>query len=135
MYNVFGFRGPFVFAIIVTMVDFVGRLLIIERKDALSWGIDPSAIEVKSSEDTDIYVRFKLIPCNRNLMPHRNTMETRQRPPRLQVKLTQASRNKHHNLLQFSQPAPERLPMLKVIAMLLKFPRAIAAISVTLIKG
>ncbi len=33
----FGFRGPFIFGVIVTALEFIGRLLIIERKDAIRW--------------------------------------------------------------------------------------------------
>ena len=75
LYNTFGFRGPFIFAIIVTMIDFVGRLLIIERKDALPWGIDPAAIEVSSFEGT--LVQVKLISYNRTLRTLRKKMRRR----------------------------------------------------------
>lgn len=43
MYNKFGFRGPFILGIVITVVDLVGRLLIIEREDAILHGIDPAA--------------------------------------------------------------------------------------------
>ncbi|KAI0325628.1 MFS general substrate transporter [Cubamyces sp. BRFM 1775] len=33
----FGFRGPFIFGIIVTAIELIGRLLIIERKEAIRW--------------------------------------------------------------------------------------------------
>ncbi|CCM06336.1 uncharacterized protein FIBRA_08590 [Fibroporia radiculosa] len=46
LYSAFGFRSPFIFGIILTMIDLVGRLLIIERKHALRWGIDPAAPSV-----------------------------------------------------------------------------------------
>ncbi|KAJ7604899.1 MFS general substrate transporter [Mycena polygramma] len=43
LYSAFGFRGPFICGIIVSCVDLTGRLLIIERKHALRWNIDPAA--------------------------------------------------------------------------------------------
>jgi DHA1 family solute carrier family 18 vesicular amine transporter 1/2 len=43
LYGAFGFHGPFIFGVIVTVVDLVGRLLVIERKDALRYGHDPTA--------------------------------------------------------------------------------------------
>ncbi|KAJ6604148.1 major facilitator superfamily domain-containing protein [Mycena vulgaris] len=43
LYGRFGFRGPFICGIIVSVIDLVGRLLIIERKDALRWDMDPAA--------------------------------------------------------------------------------------------
>ncbi|KAI0719113.1 major facilitator superfamily domain-containing protein [Cerioporus squamosus] len=33
----FGFRGPFIFGVIVTALEFICRLLIVERKDAICW--------------------------------------------------------------------------------------------------
>ncbi|KAJ7456492.1 MFS general substrate transporter [Mycena latifolia] len=43
LYSRFGFRGPFICGIIVSFIDLIGRLLIIERKDALLWDVDPAA--------------------------------------------------------------------------------------------
>ncbi|EPS99595.1 hypothetical protein FOMPIDRAFT_1124177 [Fomitopsis schrenkii] len=43
LYDKFGFHGPFIFGIIVTAVDLIGRFLIIERKHAIQWGVDPAA--------------------------------------------------------------------------------------------
>ena len=44
LFRHFGFRGPLILAIIITVVDLIGRLFIIERKDALEWGVDPTVI-------------------------------------------------------------------------------------------
>jgi hypothetical protein len=41
LYSKFGFRGPFIFGCLLALFDIVGRLLVIERKDALPW-ISPS---------------------------------------------------------------------------------------------
>ncbi|KAF5392542.1 hypothetical protein D9757_002152 [Collybiopsis confluens] len=41
LYSRFGFRGPFVFAIVAAASDLLARLIIIERKEAVLWGIDP----------------------------------------------------------------------------------------------
>lgn len=41
LYGRFGFRAPFIFGIIFAAIDLLGRLLLIERKDALKWGHDP----------------------------------------------------------------------------------------------
>ncbi|GJE87860.1 MFS general substrate transporter [Phanerochaete sordida] len=43
LYHRFGFHGPGILAIIATAADLVGRLLIIERKDAIAHGVDPAA--------------------------------------------------------------------------------------------
>lgn len=52
IYTRFGFRGPFVFGIIGALIDLAGRLLIIERKNALKWGFDPHVVpESKKAVD------------------------------------------------------------------------------------
>ncbi|KAF9535749.1 major facilitator superfamily domain-containing protein [Crepidotus variabilis] len=45
LYPRFGFRGPFIFGIICTLIDLVFRLLVVERKVAVRWGYDPAAFE------------------------------------------------------------------------------------------
>lgn len=50
LYDRFGFHGPFIFGIIVTAFDFIGRLLVIERKHAIQWGIDPAAPAHRESD-------------------------------------------------------------------------------------
>ncbi|KAI0047288.1 MFS general substrate transporter [Auriscalpium vulgare] len=44
LYGRFGWHGPCVFGILVTLVDLAGRLLVIERKEAVRWGFDPAAV-------------------------------------------------------------------------------------------
>ncbi|TEB33405.1 MFS general substrate transporter [Coprinellus micaceus] len=41
LYERFGFRGPFIFGVIFSVVDLIGRFVIIERKDSIKWGVDP----------------------------------------------------------------------------------------------
>ncbi|KAJ7596783.1 major facilitator superfamily domain-containing protein [Mycena floridula] len=43
LYSRFGYRGPFIFVVVAAVLDLIGRLCIIERKDALKWGHDPIA--------------------------------------------------------------------------------------------
>ncbi|KJA29368.1 hypothetical protein HYPSUDRAFT_513930 [Hypholoma sublateritium FD-334 SS-4] len=45
LYDRFGYRRPFIFSIAATVLDLIGRLIIIERKDAMRWGIDPAALK------------------------------------------------------------------------------------------
>ena len=44
LYKRWGFRAPFIFGIIVTSIDFIARLLLIERHEAMRWGVDPMKI-------------------------------------------------------------------------------------------
>lgn len=54
LFSHFGFRGPCIFGVIVTMVDLVGRLLIIERKDAIRYGFDPALVLENDAEPQTI---------------------------------------------------------------------------------
>ncbi|KAF8973801.1 major facilitator superfamily domain-containing protein [Flammula alnicola] len=44
LYSRFGYRGPFIFGICAAFLDLLGRMIIIERKDALLWGVDPAFV-------------------------------------------------------------------------------------------
>jgi hypothetical protein len=50
LYGTLGYRAPFIFGIIVTVLDLVGRLLIIERKNALKYGWDPREEMLRKEE-------------------------------------------------------------------------------------
>ncbi|KAF9072699.1 major facilitator superfamily domain-containing protein [Rhodocollybia butyracea] len=51
LYSRFGFRGPCIFGIITAVLDFVGRLVVIERKEALYWGHDTLAVPESAEPD------------------------------------------------------------------------------------
>ena len=58
LYQRWGFKAPFVFGIIITAVDLVARLLLIERHEAMRWGVDPMAVVVNDNErDTEVESR------------------------------------------------------------------------------
>ena len=52
LFDRFGIRGPSLFGIIVISIDLVGRLLLIERSEALAWGFDP-VTSINASCDHD----------------------------------------------------------------------------------
>ena len=51
MYTRFGFRGPFVLSIVAAVFDAIGRLLVIERKDALLIAPDPVVSAASTTRD------------------------------------------------------------------------------------
>ena len=53
LYERLGFRAPFIFGIIVTGIDLLARLLLIERHEAMKWGIDPMEIAAGSEKDPE----------------------------------------------------------------------------------
>ncbi|KAH6917121.1 major facilitator superfamily domain-containing protein [Coprinopsis sp. MPI-PUGE-AT-0042] len=53
LYDHFGFRGPFIFGMIASLLDLLGRALVIERKEAIPWGFDPKVVKpVQDHEET-----------------------------------------------------------------------------------
>lgn len=50
LYKRWGFRIPFIFGIIITCIHLVARLLLIERHEAMRWGVDPMAIAARDQE-------------------------------------------------------------------------------------
>lgn len=50
LYQRWGFRAPFVFGIIFTGIDFLARLLLVERHEAMRWGVDPMAVVAHDKE-------------------------------------------------------------------------------------
>ena len=51
LYARFGIRAPFMFAICCTIIDLVGRFLVVERKEAALWGINPAGLEESRLEN------------------------------------------------------------------------------------
>jgi DHA1 family solute carrier family 18 vesicular amine transporter 1/2 len=62
LYRTFGWRGPFLFGIICSSVDLIGRLLVIERAEALKWGHDPAASLTRNSSDNDCPPGAEAVP-------------------------------------------------------------------------
>jgi len=43
LFDRFGILGPCLFGVVMVSIDLYGRLLVIERREALAWGFDPVA--------------------------------------------------------------------------------------------
>ncbi|KAI0078476.1 MFS general substrate transporter [Panus rudis PR-1116 ss-1] len=115
LYHTFGFRGPFIFGIIITMVDLIGRLLVIERKDALRFGVDPGRPVKESSIDKETKERGDTdnpSPAGPPQQAGDNNLET--------VEVA---------------PPPPRLSHNKVVLTLLRSPRALTVMLNALIYG
>lgn len=106
LYSHFGFRGPFICGIIVSLIDLIGRLLIIERKDALRWNIDPAAISVDGAELDD---------------------EKTAEGPNASTNPSPTAQQPEHVVV--------RLSLVGVIARLFRSPRALVVIAVTFLYG
>jgi DHA1 family solute carrier family 18 vesicular amine transporter 1/2 len=131
LYSRFGFRGPFIFGIAVTVIDLIGRLFIIERKEALIWGVDPTVLPASDAETE----------------AEKETPNTEATPGSSPENIIQASENpEHKDVLAESQPTsaglaspneqkPKPLSLLAVMIKLSKSSRALVAIIITLIYG
>ncbi|EGO02763.1 hypothetical protein SERLA73DRAFT_176125 [Serpula lacrymans var. lacrymans S7.3] len=133
LYSRWGFRAPFIFGEICTAVDLIGRLLIIERKEAMVWGVDPAADPLPNEED----------PHGPQLRDA--TQETSPSQPSdfdsdvdgLSPKTPSEVELNTTGQVRPSIPASghKPLPMLTVIARLSQSPRALAALGMALVYG
>ncbi|KAH9486666.1 MFS-type transporter ppzB [Psilocybe cubensis] len=119
LYDHFGYRGPFIFGISATVIDLIGRLIIIERKDALVWGLDPAEAPDSLS---------KTVSYNENVSHgiENSTIDPADVPEFLKgVAEDQLSK----------ETTTEHLSLLSVIVQLSKSPRALAALFVIFVYG
>ncbi|KAI0072812.1 MFS general substrate transporter [Panus rudis PR-1116 ss-1] len=115
LYNSFGFRGPFVFGISITLVDLIGRLLVIERKDALKYGYDPGRPSKKPQENIESMTEkgnTEQLPADNQQQPAQNDTEVAERASTL---------------------APPRISHNKVVLILLRSPRALTVMFSSLV--
>ena len=131
LYSRFGYNAPFIFGITVAILDVIGRLLLIERKDALHWGFDPTWLpdrdvengiaEVDADRDQD------LVPQN----PQEGTKEKSQHKGKEETTIPIAHRETEETAIQ---PAVY-LSLLEVILELAKSARALVALCSAAVYG
>ncbi|KAL1744710.1 major facilitator superfamily domain-containing protein [Schizophyllum fasciatum] len=113
LYQRFGFRGPFVFGMGCCVVDLIGRVVIIERKEALRWGVDPAA---------EVLSELGNVEAGRD--------EDKVPPPR-----SSGSEVAAHAASTASLGQPRRFTAMQVLGKLGHSPRAIVAVAVTFLWG
>ncbi|KAF8550301.1 MFS general substrate transporter [Imleria badia] len=134
LYTRFGFRAPFIFGEICTLVDLILRLLIIERDVALRWGYDPATRQhVNVVADLEAPSLSHRSPDNAGSSPEQNTTVVDPEP----TPSTLDSRTPSANNLTLSEISLVRkpLPMLSVIRLLGQSSRAVVALIMSLIYG
>ncbi|KAG6371621.1 MFS general substrate transporter [Boletus reticuloceps] len=132
LYTRFGFRAPFIFGEICTLVDLFLRFLIIERDVALKWGYDPA-----TGKNVNITTDLEA-----SSTPHDATVPSASKPS------DPASVDPKQEPSTLDSPTPadipstseiplvrEPLPLLIVIHQLGHTPRAVVALFMSLIYG
>ncbi|KAF7986230.1 hypothetical protein HWV62_38683 [Athelia sp. TMB] len=122
LYDHLGYRAPFIFSIIWTMIDLIGRLLIIERKDAVKWAYDPAALHTSSGVELEAPEAPAI------------TDET----PATDATGSVTNINEEPVLARapsVAEPKPVPLSLLAVIIKLLHSPRALMALLLSVVFG
>ena len=131
LYSHLGFRAPFIFGIGAAVLDLIGRLLIVERREALYWGVDPAALPeshvetVNNTEDN-----FHLRETGSGIQEIVQKAEVRSIDPSPQ---SLEIRPQNGNTAPPAPPKP--LSLVAVLVQLSKSPRALVALVVTFIYG
>ena len=138
--NRFGFRGPFIFGVIITGIEFICRLLIIERKEAARWDASLSALvesnhasreHVNAYGATDQAVKTEGPAGGIAAQPHSEdavvtepATETAQRVPATPSEATE------------TEPQPQvHLTVMGLLLKMVKSPRAMAPVFLSLAYG
>jgi DHA1 family solute carrier family 18 vesicular amine transporter 1/2 len=143
LYQRFGFRAPFIFGIIFAGIDLVARLLLVERHEAIRWGVDPmdisagdrnmspeAASEVTASERTE-----KPPMTGSNSAPHQRNGDSPVGGSEAQIKVEiEEELREGDQTEKESKPRVTVLPHI-VLLKLMKSPRATVCIVVSLVWG
>lgn len=132
----FGFRGPFVFGIIVTVLELIGRLLIIERSAAER--MDASITTLVGRNGSSAVVAYGATDEKREEQP--TTVSTQAVPPDVENIAESSSRVPSRTPTvtddQVQEPQnPVHLSLVGLLIKLFKSPRALAAAFLALSDG
>ena len=129
----FGFHGPFIFGIIITAIEFICRLLIIEREEAARWeGSLRSLVDGRNNSRDRVYgavdvEKREVQPATASASPVNEESETT--GPIVQRVAT------HHSQTANEAQPPVQLSILGLLLRLLKSPRAMSPVLLALVYG
>jgi MFS transporter, DHA1 family, solute carrier family 18 (vesicular amine transporter), member 1/2 len=152
LYGRFGARAPYLFGIITTVADLICRLLLVDRKEALRWGVDTRAEETaRAAEFTaDAEVELASVHSSRHsITPSQHDGTTGVSSSvsvvvRTEVRMPEATGSPEASTssgaplqnvsTKHSNTQPEaQMSEFKVVAALCHSPRALSAMSTILI--
>ena len=147
LYQRWGFRAPFIFGIIVTGIDLLSRLLLIERHEAMRWGVDPMAVAVIGKEkDPEVASGVAILgraEKSPDSEPQLTTREHSDGSPvctgegLTNIEIKEEVREGNHRGEQLPEPKQSRVTPLPhiVLLKLVKSPRATVCVILSLIWG
>lgn len=141
LYQRWGFRAPFIFGIAITVIDLLARFLLIERHEAMKWGVDPMAVALSdiekdpetASEVTRVPV-LKPQPADQECSGESYVCEVE---GSTNVKIEEEARGGDQREDQLQESKQSRVTSLPhiVLLKLVKSPRATACLFLTLVWG
>ncbi|KIJ68771.1 hypothetical protein HYDPIDRAFT_107017 [Hydnomerulius pinastri MD-312] len=152
LYSRFGFRAPFIFGEICTVVDLFARLLIIERDVAMKWGYDPSTgqnIDSRANLEAALTPQESLTTMasvsgsisgstlrRAETNPEETPILVEPKPVTLTVEEPRPSTTHRSSITETDVTLVRKpLPMLSVIARLSQSPRAVVALAMSFVYG
>ncbi|OAX43593.1 MFS general substrate transporter [Rhizopogon vinicolor AM-OR11-026] len=149
LYSRFGFRAPFIFGEICTLVDLFLRLLIIEKDVALKWGYgyDPSKPNVAAIDTSSAPVihlttlsTIPSIQAQKHLEMDTDELEYSMLSGKRQLIRDELPNEPRPSISQrssilTSSPVRKPLPLLSVIGKLARSPRALVALTMSFVYG
>ena len=144
LYQCWGFRAPFIFGIIVTGIDLLARLLLIERHEAAKWGVDPTAAtgsdengpEIASGPTVLEKAELPLVPEPEPVSQVQNGGPlVSEGEGRIKVEIEEKTTEGDQTKSQLEGPRRSQVTLLPHTALLrlMKSPRAVACTIVTFI--
>ncbi|KAI0651431.1 MFS general substrate transporter [Trametes meyenii] len=137
----FGFRGPFIFGVIVTAVELIGRLLIIERKEAIRWDAAFTTLVPRNNvSHTNVYGAVQ--EEKREEQPVESTQVVREDGEEditeAPTRVPSRTPSRTPTVVDVAGDSPEEPSKLSIVGLffkLVKSPRALSAVFLTLSYG
>lgn len=138
----FGFRGPFIFGIIVTAIELIGRLLIIERKEAIRWDASFTNLVVRNDPSKERVAYGAVQGEKRPEGPPERASHAQneseditetETPTRVPSRAQAGAETERQPKDEPSEPAQLSIP--RLLFKLVRSPRALSAVFLTLSYG
>ncbi|KAI0666238.1 MFS general substrate transporter [Trametes maxima] len=137
----FGFRGPFIFGVIVTAVELIGRLLIIERQEAIRWDAAfTTLVPHNNASQANVYgamqeEKRENQPVDSTQVVREDGEDITEAPTRVPSRTPSRTATAVDASVGDSPEEPSTLSIVGLFLKLAKSPRALSAVFLTLTYG